>query len=197
MFYNSMKGFILAASISIVSCQEQSSKKEADTVKSDTNTVNNTSQMTANALDSFNFFQHCENILNHSWLGSLQTVEASEDSLKNIFFASCYDCKETFEIVFFHKETKMRDDQEYQALSKEFHNGCGDYFKNFNCFAFVCPMTDPDKQEDPHAMNIKFPTSVKVYERTMDDKWRFVKQTVTKDFKKFAMLQFKTIYHID
>lgn len=147
--------------------------------------------------DTTGFFSNCQELMYHSSLGSLQSVEADKDSLKNLYFAACYDCKTTFEIVFSHKVPEKRKDQNYKSLSNEFTNGCAEYFKNFNCFAFVCPMRDPDKQKDVHAMNIDFPVEVRVYERTADDIWEFVKRAKVKNFKDYALLQFKSIYHLE
>jgi hypothetical protein len=57
-------------------------------------------------------------------------------------------------------------------------------------------MRDPDKQKNVHAMNIDFPVTVKAYERTTGDNWKFLKKVRVKTFHELSLLKFKTIYHI-
>ncbi len=148
--------------------------------------------------DTTGFFSNCEELIHHSALGGLQGVEANPDSLRNLYFGDCFDyCKETFQIIFVHKDANKRTDEGYDFLTKEFDNGCSDYFKNFECFAFVCPRRDPDKQEDIHALNIDFPVVMRIYERVSEDTWRFIKKVTAKTYEEYALIRFKTIYHLN
>jgi hypothetical protein len=144
--------------------------------------------------DTSGFFSNCQELIQHSSLGNLQGVDASKDSIKNFYFAECFDCKETYQVIFVHKDIYRRNDEAYELLSKEFNTGCSDYFKNFYCFAFVCPMRDPDKQKDPHALNVDFPTIVRVYKRMNNDNWKFIKESNVMNYKQYALLKFKSIY---
>jgi hypothetical protein len=172
--------------VCFMSCQSSTPQKKSDIKKTD-----------AEGVDTVGFFHNCSDLISHSSLGSLQGVKANSDSIKNLYFADCFDCKETFQIIFVHKDSEKRQDKEYDSLSSEFHGGCSVNFKNFNCFAFIYPMRDPDKQKNVHAMNMSFPLIVKVYERISDDNWKFVKRSIVKTFEEFSELRFKTIYHLD
>jgi len=189
--------FYFIVLIAIISCKNSTSSKHLSSNDSNASNASLEKRELMNSEDTIGFFSNCQELISHSSLGSLQGVEAGKDSLKNLYFAACYDCKKTFEIVFVHKVAEKRKDQNYNSLSNEFRSGCIDYFKNFNCFAFISPMRDPDKQEDVHAMNIDFPVEVQVYERTSDDVWKFIKKVKAKSFNEYALLQFKSIYHLE
>jgi len=145
--------------------------------------------------DTAGFFSNCQHWTYGLFMGNLQGVNASKDSLGAFCFYECYDCKETFRIIFIHKSKSANNTN--KAVWSEFENGCNEKYPNFNCFAFVYPMRDPDKQKDVHAMNIDFPVIVKTYERMADDNWRFIKQVKAETFKELALLQFRTIYHLN
>ena len=144
--------------------------------------------------DTTGFLSNCQNRISGSSMGYLQEVPSRKDSLGAFCFYECYDCKETFEIVFIHKNKQGPDTD--NSVWDEFEKSCHNNFSNFNCFAFVYPMRDPDKQKDIHAMNIDFPVMIKAYERITNDNWKFVKEIKAKKFKEFSLFQFKTIYHL-
>lgn len=147
--------------------------------------------------DSIHFFQNCEDLKAHSSIGALQLIKVSKDSAGLFCFAACYDCKETYEIVFNYKcSVEERNMLGLKGIESAFDSGCSNNFNKFDCYAFVTPMIDPDKQKDVHALNINFPTTVKIYKRIFDDRWELKKKIKVKSIKEYIMLQFKTIYEI-
>jgi hypothetical protein len=58
--------------------------------------------------DTSGFLSNCQELIQHSSLGNLQGVDASKDSIKNFYFAECFDCKETYQVIFVHKEFYRR-----------------------------------------------------------------------------------------
>lgn len=179
----------------LISCKNSASHQENPS-DSDSSNLNIKSAKVGSE-DTIGFFSNCQKLVNHSALGSLQGVEASSDSLRSLYFGDCFDyCPETFQIIFVHKDFTMRANENYDSLSREFRNGCSDYFKNFDCFAFVCPRRDPDKQEDIHALNIDFPVAMQIYERLVDDNWKFIEKVTAKTYEEYALIRFKTIYRL-
>ena len=129
------------------------------------------------------------------YVGALQVANAINDSSSNLCFAGCYSCKETYEIIFAYKGgIEIRNSMGYDSLDKIFEKGCYNNFLEFNCFAFVCPMRDPEKQDDIHEMNIDFPVIVRVYRRIENDNWQYIKTKKVKTFEDYTALQFNTIY---
>jgi len=174
------------------STNENGSKSENK--KKDSVTFEENSKIT---FDTTGFLKNCDELISHSSLGNLQGVEAGKDSIMNFYFGECFTCNETYQIIFVHKEFNKRLDEAYNVLSSEFKNGCTNDFKNFNCFAFVYPMRDPDKQKDPHAINFDFPMFIRAYERIDNDNWRFIKSRQVKNYQEYALFKFNSIYHIE
>lgn len=183
--------------IVIVSCNNSGSVKKTSLDSKDDTAITYVKGI-KELIDTTDFFSNCDELIHHSTLGSLQGVEASKDFLQRLYFGDCFDyCKETFQIIFAHKDINKRTDGGYNSITKEFENGCSNYFKNFECFAFVCPMRDPDKQKDIHALNIDFPVVMRIYERVSGDNWSFIKKVVAKTFEEYALIRFKTIHHLN
>ena len=181
----------------LISCNNLTSENKASSNK-DSNNLGNLAVSEENGMnskDTAGFFSNCQKWTGSS-MGFLQEVEASKDSLGPFCFYECYDCKETFEIIFVYKDVKKRGQANHDFIWNEYEKGCVNIFSNFECFAFVYPMRDPDKQKDVHAMNIDFPITVRVYERNTGDNWKFLKKIKVKTFKELSLLQFKTIYRL-
>jgi len=133
----------------------------------------------------------------NSHVGGLQGLPSkiSRDSTGFLCFASCFECKETYDIVFAYKGgIPKRIKMGYETLSKIFFNSCDNYYKDFDCFSFVLPITDPEKLEDTHDSPYHFPCTVKVYQRVVDDKWKFLKTLKINTFEQYSKLRFETIY---
>jgi|ERR1700694_263941 len=181
--------------ILLISCQSSTSQqKEAGGMHESIASIRRSEKSNGSWRDTTGFLSNCQKWIYGSFTGYLQGLEASKDSLGEFGFYECYDCKESFRIIFVQK-TKPGADAD-SVIRKRFENGCSDQYANFNCFVFVYPMRDPDKQEDVHAMNIDFPVTVKVYERIAGDHWKFLKKVRAKKFRELSILEFKTIYHI-
>lgn len=142
--------------------------------------------------DTSGFFKNCEELNSSAQWGILQGVDIPRDSLEHLCFAQCFSCSKTFEIVARHPEKAIR---ESDTLFNYFNRSCSEFAKPFECFAFVCPMRNPDLQDDPHASNIDFPVDVTVYERIVDDEWRFVKIQRVKSLSEYTNLQYRIIYN--
>ena len=167
-----------------------------------TSSGNGISANTANAAvkinlpDTSGFLSDCQKIEKNISSGYLQGVEIEKDSLGLFGFYECFDCKETYEIVFVHKDFNIRKQLENDSVWRALQAGCRDYFKDFESFAFVYRMRDPDKQIHMHELNMDFPLVVRIYERIADDKWKFIMTAIVKTFSEFGFLQFKSIYHL-
>ena len=186
--FNCIRALII---IFLTSCQGSPSVKTINSKSNDNAVAKNSNE---NLQDTTGFLFNCQKWSTGISEGYLQGIEASKDSLGNFCFYQCYDCKETFEIIFVHKTKRGADTDD--SMWNEFKDGCGNQYPDFNCFAFVYPMRDPDKQKDVHAMNVDFPVTVRVYERTIGDNWNFLKKVRAKNFHELSLLQFKTIYHL-
>ncbi|SEN39219.1 hypothetical protein SAMN04488505_11041 [Chitinophaga rupis] len=145
--------------------------------------------------DTTGFLSNCSPFMKSAYVGVLQGTNASRDSIFNLCFAPCYDCPETYEIIFVYKggvrERKLMD---YKIMEDIFRKGCGNHFSEFDCFAFVVPIRDPEKQDDMHALNMDFPLEVKVYSRIEGDKWRKVIARRVNSFEEYGDLQLNVIY---
>ncbi len=171
------------------------------TISTDSNTLSvtklDTNNKVINSTDTIHFLNNCSELMTNTEVGALMGINKDNDSTGYLCFAECYDCKEVYQIIFVHKGgVSVRKKLGYEEISKEFHNGCNNNFESFDCFAFVNPMRDPDKQKDEHAMNIDFPVIVKIYKRTTGDNWKFIERSKTKTFEEYQMVLFKTIYEI-
>lgn len=127
--------------ILLISCQSStSSQRDADKNHDSVTSVTTSASLNKNLKGTAGFLSNCQKWSNGISEGYLQGVEASKDSLGDFCFYECYDCKETFEIIFIHK-TKRGSDTD-NSMWNEFENSCSNQYANFNCFAFVYPMRD-------------------------------------------------------
>ncbi|MGN6602614.1 MAG: hypothetical protein ACTHK8_09195 [Ginsengibacter sp.] len=144
--------------------------------------------------DTSGFFENCEQLMDGSSVGNLQGTDHSNDSTGNLCFFDNYE-NQSFEIILLLKGgPAKRADVGPEKISKMFHNGYQNTFNQFDCFAFVFPQRDPDKQQDVHDMNIDFPVVVKAYKRIDNDNWKYIRTVKEKAFEDFSEFQFETIY---
>jgi hypothetical protein len=146
-------------------------------------------------VDTTGLLIDCKVLFRKSYIGGLQGTSSTKDSTGYMCFMDCYVCPNTYEIVFAYKEgVKSRKALGYEGLGKYFDAGCDNSFANFDCFAFVLPLVDPEKQKDMHALNMSFPIKVKIYKRIMADNWHLINEVNVNSFEEYGSLQFKTIY---
>ena len=146
--------------------------------------------------DTYHFFKDCREMKRRYYVGAIQDTLADRDSAGYMVIFPCYCCKETYEIILAYRGGKdIREKLGYDGVAKEYLEGCKDEFKKFECFAFVLPMRDPEKQEDLHAMNIDFPVLVKVYGQTVGNNWHLITKRVIKTFNDYAAMQVALVYH--
>jgi len=127
--------------------------------------------------------------------GALQGTKHSEDSTGYLGFADVF-CKNPYEVIFLYKDLQTRKKMGYNVLSQIFLQkelGKDDY-SDFNCFVFVYPHRDPEKQKDVDAMNIDFPVTVLAYKK-VGNTWKFVSKTKAATFEKFSEFQFRVLYN--
>lgn len=145
--------------------------------------------------DTTGFLGNCKKLLKHRSVGYLQGTTISKDSTGLFGFFDSYDSPLTYEIIFVAKGgIKSRSLDSISSVDEKLDKGCDNNFSDFDCYAFVYPMRDPEKQDDMHAMNIDFPVNVKAYIKVEGDNWRLVKQIKTNSFKEFSKFQFDVIY---
>lgn len=185
----------------LLSCESSPRNvKPYQTTLTDSNTLSVKKLDTNNKIDStdtMHFLNNCSELMANTEVGALMGINRDNDSTGYLCFAECYDCKEAYQIIFVHKGVvSARKRLGYKEISRVFHNGCNNNFESFDCFAFVNPMRDPDKQKDEHAMNIDFPVIVKIYKRFTGDNWKFIECSKAKTFEEYQMVLFKTIYGI-
>jgi hypothetical protein len=187
--YNQLLIFIF-----LTACHDSPSPKTINEKRNDSAVTIIQSKMPTESLqDTARFFNNCENIITFSYTGYLQGVKASKDSLGKFHFFECYDCKETFKMIFISKKFNAANSE---SIEKDYQNSCKNKFSDFNCFVFVYPMRDPDSQKDVHALNMNFPLTVKVFEHIKNDHWEFKKKVIVNNFAEFAHLEFNSIYHL-
>ena len=148
-------------------------------------------------IDTFHFINNCSELIANKSIGAIQGTNHGKDSVGYFCIADCYVSKDkgSYEIIFSYKGGIVkRKTLGYDGLSKNYDEGCANNFINFDCFAFVIPMRDPDKQKDEHAMNIDFPNIVKIYRRIENDNWVFLKRVKVNSFEEYSEQQFKIIY---
>lgn len=192
---NSIKAILV---IACISCNDSVSLTSSKTDQSNVDSVSSVTfpeKREVTVKDTTGFLSNCQNWNSGTSMGYLQGVKSDKDSLGAFSFYECYDCDNTFQIIFIHKNKRGVDND--NSVWDEFERSCSNKYENFNCFAFVYPMRDPDKQKDVHEMNIDFPVTVKAYERITDDNWRFVKKIEAKTFKELSSFQFLIIYHLN
>lgn len=165
--------------IFLVSCQSASSPAE---------------KVNRDRIDTSGFLSDCSKWIDGSYSGYLQGVNSGQDSLGPFCFYESYGGKETFELVFAYKGIAERKDMDGDSLWNRFKNGCKDKYPDFQCFAFVYPMRDPDKQDDMHALNFDLPLRIRAYKRVNADSWQFLKTAKVKTFEAFGAFRFNAIY---
>ena len=128
--------------------------------------------------------------------GALQALDPRrKDSARNLCFSTYYGGSIPYEIIFVYKgdvehRNKIGDD----SINKDFTHGCDSLFRDFDCYAFVHPMVNPDTLQDIHGDKNVYPASVKVYKRVRDDQWLFVGQDSVHSLPELSDLRFRTIY---
>jgi hypothetical protein len=186
--------YIIIIAILILSCNQTINKKKDSHPDSTTST--HTPNIGEAKSDTTGLLKNCNLLMDHSIIGSLQVKNASKDSTGFFGFFDNYKEPNTYEIIFVYKGgvQKRKGLAGFDTIRPRFLEGCNNNFMDFDCYAFVLPMRDPEKQDDVDAMNIDFPVMVKAYKRIGNDNWRFVKVLKVKSYDEYTMLQFKTIY---
>jgi hypothetical protein len=190
------KYIVLGICFICVSCHYASTKNESKKAysKSTDDTFITESR---NMVDSVTFLDNCNNFMKGSWQGALQGTNANEDSISYLCFAACYDCKETYEVIFVHKGgVEARKIIGGKKIWEEFQESCNNKFKNFDCFVFVIHVKDPEKQDDIHLTRYSFPSKVKAFKRVDLDKWMYIGTKVINNFQDYGNFRFKIIYGI-
>jgi hypothetical protein len=189
---------LLYVSIILGSCNLRSKDGKAqrdDTLIKENNDVNKENK---NIVNTFNFLNDCNKLKKRSWEGSLQGTNKSKDSISYLCFSACYDCQETYELIFVLRGgVERRKHLGYDSIWSTFKNVCNNKFKDFECFVFVIPMKDPEKQDNIHETIYTFPSKIKVYKQVDSDNWRLLCDTLVGDFNAYANLRFKTIYGLN
>ena len=174
-------------------CTNTSPVKSED---GNTTIVKKSDNKLATKVDTLQFFKDCTEMKSRYYVGAIQDTLADRDSAGFMVIFPCYSCKETYEIILAYRGGKnVREKLGYDGVEKQYLEGCKDEFKKFECFAFVLPMRDPEKQEDLHAMNIDFPVLVKVYGQTVGNNWHLITKRVIKTFNDYAAMQVALVYH--
>jgi len=155
------------------------------------------------SVDSINFFDSCSSVVTYSsWIG-LQGTDASLDSTTYLCLADNYNAKKTYELIGRYKSTI----ESQKAIGRDslfhiFNNACSNSFADFECYAFVFPMTEPepgectDKNGEPIAcsIGINFPVNIKAYYRVHDNDWISVGNKIANRFEELSSFEFKTVY---
>jgi hypothetical protein len=181
-----------------VSCNISSkneTNKKTDSLYSEKSALNKENRHLG---DTNNFLEDCRKLTKRSWEGSLQGISRSKDSAGYLCFSACYDCQETYEMIFVFKGGVLRRKSiGYDSIWASFRNGCDNKFKDFDCFVFVLPIKDPEKQDDIHKTIYTFPEKIKVYKQMDSIDWRLLYDTSVTDFGAYGNLRFETIYKLD
>ena len=141
----------ILACILLFGCESKQAKKDnADTSK----TPKKEAGMNRSK-DTIAFLDDCKRLAERGYIGGLQGTTHSRDSTGLFGFIPCYDCAVTYEVVLVLKGNfHARKTFEYETLTREFDKGCENNFNKFNCFAFVVPLKDPEKQKDGHGIGL-------------------------------------------
>ena len=147
-------------------------------------------------IDFFKNSTNCTMRLSH---GALQGTNHSIDSTGYLGFAGFYNCQTTYELIFLYKDVFTRVALGYDSLSRIFFNKQvqKSAFQEFDCYAFVLPIRDPEQQADIHEMPIDFPVNVKAYKRIKSTTWQFKGELKAKTFEEYSEFQFKVIYGLN
>jgi hypothetical protein len=180
--------FLLLISIS---CGSNSKQQSADSVTTKKATIN----VEHLSVDTTGLLKECKSPDRRYSAGSLQGVEAAKDSIAFMCFMRCYTCANTYKIIFVYKGgVETRKALSHDSLHYAFENGCDNNFTNFDAFAFILPLIDPEKQEDEHGSSMKFPDTVKIYKHINGDNWHFMKKVKVNSFEEYGRLEFNSIY---
>lgn len=137
--------------------------------------------------------------------GALQGTKHSIDSIGYLCFANIY-CKKTYEIIFLYRDLAIRKAIGYDVSDIFMNKQLGsNNFTDFECYVFVYPQRDPERQADIGASNIDFPVKVVAYRRYWDNKvvanenhykFKFVSERKVDNFEQLSEFQFKVIYNL-
>lgn len=181
---------IIIISVFMLSCNPKRNKS-----KNSTSAAHKITHKSNDAFDTTGFLNNCRKLAKHRSVGYLQGTNISKDSTGLFGFFDCYDNLHTYEIILVNKGgIKSRNLDSISSIDEKLDKGCDNDFSEFDCYAFVYPMRDPEKQDNMHAMNIAFPAVVKAYSRIKGDNWRFIKYLKANSFKEFSKFQFDVIY---
>ena len=195
---NSLKLIGVLISCLFISCKSQNFDKRSPGLENvrDSNKRTKIINKTVSTVDTTGFFKNCEQLMNGSSIGALQGTNHSDDSTSNLCFLDNYENK-SFEIILLLKGgIGKRKTVDPSKIVKLFNGGCRNMFTNFDCYAFVLPMRDPQTQIDLNEMNIDFPVTVKSYRRITSDNWQFLREFKAKTFRDLSDFQFATIYDL-
>jgi hypothetical protein len=143
------------------------------------------------------FFERCDLLLESQ--GALQGVlpKVSEDSTGYFCFLERYNGDQSFEIILSYKGgVKKRKELGYNGLSKLFLEGCKSKYPDFDCYAFVLKIKNPNDQEDIHQSEIQYPVDVIVYRRIESDNWDLITKKKIKNWTEYSKLRFNTVYNL-
>ena len=95
----------------------------------------------------------------------------------------------SFELIFYPKNISKKL-VEFSSFERKY--GQNNYV-DFNCFAFVYPMIDPEKDGDYHADNTPYPVTVKAYFRK-NGLWNFVSSREVKNMTELSKYRVDVMY---
>jgi len=155
--------------------------------------------------DSIDFFKDCDKLIEFSSFQGLQGTDKSRDLTGYLCIADCYDCKETYELIFKYKaglEKIKSIEIEEDVIFNIFKSGCSNQFSDFDCYAFVYPMRQPepgecaDKNGKPINCDsgVDYPVKVKAYYREAGNHWIFLEEKKIKDFEALSLFFYHATY---
>jgi hypothetical protein len=181
-------------SITLLNCKP-GGRASANTAKNEISSSDKVKISTIN-LDTLDFLKNCDTLISHSYIGALQGIKHPKDSTGLFCFIPNYAAPKTYEVVLAYKGIENRNLDKYEEMSKAFNQGCGNNFAKFDCFAFVAPMLDPEKQPDLDSPTMEFPLNVQIYKRESNGRWKPVAGRLVNSFGEYSELRFNTIYGI-
>jgi len=141
----------------------------------------------------FNFLKGCNEF--ERAIGSIQGATES-DSIGPYPIADCFIAKETYELLFVPKEEfSIRKKMSFEDLKKRYFADTS--YATFDCYAFVVPMLDPEKQKDMHKDYTQYPSDVKVYKRVRLDSWKLLTKRRINSLSEYARLELDCIFNIN
>lgn len=142
------------------------------------------------------------NIVNHSkipdflglsnnqtteYKGYLQGVNKNDSSGPYIF-KEYYSDSVSFQLFYLPKH-QQKSIVTFDSIKKAKDND----YRDYTLIAFVYPMQDPEKAEDYHEDNVKYPVSVKCYAKR-EKNWEYVSEQIVRDLTEFSQFQIKCIH---